>query len=287
MIDEFRKIPIPTDGITLNVATGGPPDGPPVVLLHGFPETWRCWHRLIGPLADAGLSVLAPDQRGYGRSDKPRGVASYALDLLASDVVGLIDSAGRPRASVVGHDWGGIVAWWLAIRHPGRVERLAVLNAPHPVALRRYLGRHPLQLLRSWYAFAFQLPRLPEALFRRDNWTPLARALRRTSRPGTFTEDDLDAYRRAWSEPGAITSMIHWYRAALRRPPPRPADPRIHVPTLLIWGEQDRFLARGLAEPSLAFCDHGRLEPIPEATHWVQHEEPERVSRLILDFLRE
>jgi pimeloyl-ACP methyl ester carboxylesterase len=237
-------------------------------------------------LAEAGLLVLAPDQRGYDGSDKPGGVASYALDVLAADVLGLIDEAGWESASLVGHDWGGIVAWWAAMHHPDRIDRLAILNSPHPIAMRRFMWSHPTQLLRSWYVFFFQVPGLPEANFRRGNWRPLCQALRRTSRPGTFTEDDLDQYRRAWSEPGAIGAMIHWYRALIRHPPRPPRDPRVHISTLLIWGPEDRFLAREVAEASLAFCDQGRLEWIKGATHWVQREEPERVNRLLIDFLR-
>ena len=175
MTDEPRRTTLRTNGIALSVARAGPTDGPPVILLHGFPEDWTCWHRQIGPLAEAGFGVLAPDHRGYGGSDKPEGVASYTLDRLADDVVGLIESTGRSSASLVGHDWGGVVAWWTAIRHPTRVDRLAVVNAPHPVAFRTYLRTHPAQLLRSWYVLAFQLPRLPEAMFRRKNWRALAR----------------------------------------------------------------------------------------------------------------
>ncbi len=286
MIDDLRPTIIRVDGINLSVTRAGPAGGDPVILLHGFPEDWSCWRGQIGPLAEAGFDVLAPDQRGYGASDKPRGVAAYGLDRLADDVAGLIESTGRPSASLVGHDWGGVVAWWTAVRHPARVDRLAILNAPHPVVFRRYLRTHPAQLLRSWYVFFFQVPRLAEAMFRRRNWRGLARALVRSSRPGTFSEADLERYRRAWSEPGAITSMIHWYRAALRHPPATSADPRVHLPTLLIWGARDHFLARGLAERSLALCDAGRLEWFEEATHWVQHEEPERVNRLLIDFLR-
>jgi pimeloyl-ACP methyl ester carboxylesterase len=254
-------------------------------LLHGFPEPWLCWRHQIGPLAEAGYRVLAPDQRGYNTSAKPPRVADYALDVLAADVIGLIDAAGRAKANVVGHDWGGIVAWWVALKHPDRVERLAILNAPHPVAFRHLLYRQPAQLLRSWYVFFFQLPRLPEANFRRANWHALTRALRTTSRPGAFSDEDLDLYRRAWSEPGAITAMIHWYRASLRQPPPTPADPRIHVPTLLLWGTDDAFIRRGAADASLELCDDGRLEWFEGATHWLHHEEPGRVSRLLLDFL--
>jgi pimeloyl-ACP methyl ester carboxylesterase len=276
---------VPTNGIRLHVVEAGPEDGAPVILLHGFPEFWYGWRHQIGPLADAGFRVLAPDQRGYAESDKPGPVSAYALDILADDVAGLIESTGRPRAAVVGHDWGGIAAWWVALGHPGRVERLAVLNAPHPLVFRRHLRSSPRQLLKSWYTFYFQLPWLPEAVFRLWNWRRLADALRRTSRPGTFTEADLDRYQAAWSAPGAITAMINWYRAALRDRHAPPADPRVRVPTLLIWGAQDRFLDQALATPSLGQCDHGRLEPIEGATHWVQHEEPGRVNRLLLDFL--
>jgi epoxide hydrolase 4 len=285
MTADLRHTTIAVNQVALHVVQAGPEDGPPVILLHGFPEPWFCWRHQIGPLADAGYRVLAPDQRGYNTSEKPRPIADYALDVLAADVVGLIDHTRCGQASLVGHDWGGIVAWWVAVRHPGRVQRLAVLNAPHPVAFRRYLFRHPAQLLRSWYAFSFQIPRLPEANFRRANWRSLTRTLRTTSRSGTFSEDDLQQYRQAWSEPGAITAMLHWYRAALRhRPRPR-GDPRVHVPTLMIWGKGDVFLLPGTATASLDLCADGRLEWIVEATHWVQHEEPDRVNRLLLEFL--
>jgi pimeloyl-ACP methyl ester carboxylesterase len=282
----LRHATVSTNGVRLHVVESGPEDLPSVLLLHGFPEFWYGWRHQIGPLADAGFRVLAPDQRGYGTSEKPGPISAYALDTLASDVAGLIDATGRPRAAVVGHDWGGIVAWYLAIRRPELLERLAVLNAPHPIVFRRYLRSSPGQLLKSWYAFSFQLPWLPEAMLRRRNWRPLMEALRGTSRPGTFTDADLESYRGAWSAPRAITAMINWYRAALWNPPRPPPDTRIHVPTLLIWGAKDVALDRGLARPSIEQCDHGRLDLFEDATHWVQHEEPERVNRLLLDFLR-
>ncbi|WP_422924043.1 alpha/beta fold hydrolase [Singulisphaera sp. PoT] len=275
------------NGVRLHVVESGPQGGPPVVLLHGFPEFWYGWRHQIGPLAEAGFRVIAPDQRGYATSEKPEGISAYNLDLLADDVAGLIESSGHARAAVVGHDWGGVVAWWVAIRHPKLVERLAILNAPHPVAFRRCLRSSPRQLLKSWYTFYFQIPRLPEAMFRLANWKRLAQSLRSTSRPGTFTEADLDRYRAAWSEPGAMTSMIHWYRAAMRSQPALPADVRIHAPTLLIWGAKDQFLGQNLIAPSLSYCDQGQLERIEEASHWVQLEEPERVNRRLIAFLRE
>ncbi len=283
--DRLRHQTVQADGVALHVVESGPRDGPPVLLLHGFPEFWYGWRHQIGPLADAGFRVIVPDQRGYAESDKPARVASYALDTLASDVAALIRSSGRPRAAVVGHDWGGIVAWWLAIRHPELVERMAVINAPHPVAFRRHLRSSPRQMLKSWYMLAFQVPGLPEATLRRRNWRGLANGLRGSSRPGTFTDADLDLYRGAWARDGAITTMVHWYRAALRHAASPPADARVRVPVQVIWGAQDRFLDRRLAGQSLDLCDLGRLEMIDEATHWVQHEEPGRVNRLLIDWL--
>ena len=278
---------MPGRGVTLHVARSGPANGPLVILLHGFPEFWYGWRRQIGPLARAGFRVLAPDQRGYNLSEKPKGITHYALDALADDVVALIDASGRERGSIVGHDWGGVVAWWVAIRHRDRVDRLAVLNAPHPeVIVRNLLWKNPAQLARSWYALAMQAPWLPEAGLGALGARPLARLLKASSRPGTFSKDDLARYRRSWNQPGALSSMINWYRAALRAKPEAPYDLRVRMPAFIIWGVKDPALRRKLAADALACCDAGRLEYIEEATHWVQHEEPDRVNRLLVDFLR-
>jgi pimeloyl-ACP methyl ester carboxylesterase len=253
--------------------------------LHGFPEFWYGWRRQIGPLARAGFRVLAPDQRGYNFSEKPKGLSHYSLDALADDVASLIDADGRDKAAVVGHDWGGLVAWWAAIRHPGRVSRVAVLNAPHPDFITRAKWTSPTQLLRSWYVAMFQLPWLPEFGLGRLRGKGLAESLRTTSRPGTFSEDELSRYRDAWSRPGALSAMINWYRAALRARPARTDSPRVRVPALIIWGARDAFIRRLYAHEALARCDQGRLEFFEEATHWVHLEEPDRVNRLLTDFL--
>jgi pimeloyl-ACP methyl ester carboxylesterase len=276
--------PIAVGDVALHVVEHGPDDGPPVILLHGFPEFSFGWRRQIGPLAAAGFRVAAPDGRGYNRSSKPVGVRAYHLDALVADVVGLADALGRERVSLVGHDWGGIVAWWAAARHPDRVERLAVLNAPHPAIARPYLLSHPNQMLRSWYVGFFQIPGLPEALLRADGYAALRRSLRRTSRPGTFGEADLDAYARAWCEPGALTGMVNWYRALRHFRPEGPM--RVAAPTLLLWGVRDPFLEIGLAEESLALCERGRLVRLEDATHWLHLEEPDRVNRELIGFLR-
>jgi len=273
-----------TNGVRLRVLQAGPLDGPLLVLLHGFPEHAGAWSVHAALLAEAGYRVWAPDQRGYGASEKPDRVADYALDTLAADVVGLIDAAGRERAIVVGHDWGAAVAWWVATRHPERVAKLVAINVPHPAAMRAYVRRSLAQLRKSWYILAFQLPLLPEALASRHGFRLLARALTGSSRPGTFTDTDLDGYRRAWAQPNAVRSMLDWYRAMLRHPPSM-ADARVRVPTLLLWGVHDVALERGLAPRSIDLCDDGRLVFFEDATHWVHHEAPERVVAAIAAFL--
>ena len=274
---------VQTNNIRLHVVQAGPTDGPLVILLHGFPEFWYGWRHQIDALAEAGFWVWAPDQRGYNLSDKPNGISAYRIDTLAADIVGLIDAAGRQKAVIVGHDWGAAVAWWLAATHPDRVERLAVLNVPHPAVMSRFV-RHDLgQLRRSWYIGFFQLPGLPEFLCRLGNWAALTRLFRQSSRPGTFTEADFEQYRTAWSQPGAFRSMINWYRAALQKPPKGMMPKRITVPTLLIWGARDQFLKRDMAQLSIDRCDNGHLVFFEQATHWVQHEEIKKVSGLIME----
>jgi pimeloyl-ACP methyl ester carboxylesterase len=275
-----------TNGIRLHVIQAGPDSGPLLIFLHGFPEFWYGWRHQIGYFAEAGFRVWAPDQRGYNLSEKPKGVGAYRLDQLAADIVGLIDGAGRQKAFLVGHDWGGVVAWWIAKRSPERLERMVILNAPHGAALRKHLLRSPSQWFKSAYILFLQIPALPEAVARWRRWHLPVRALQRTSRPGTFTAEDLERYRQAWSQPGAYTGMINWYRAMLRRPPDYRAAPRIQVPTLLIWGARDQFLERELAQASIDLCSDGRLIVVEEATHWVQHEEAARVNAWIEAFLR-
>jgi pimeloyl-ACP methyl ester carboxylesterase len=274
---------VSTNGVRLHVVQAGPETGPLVVLLHGFPEFWYGWKAQIDTLADAGYRVWVPDQRGYNLSAKPAGIDAYQLDTLVADVLGLIDAAGARKAIIVGHDWGAIVAWWLAVTYPERVERLVILNVPHPAAMRRFVRKNPGQLLRSWYVGFFQIPVLPELVMSASRGAVLARTLRKSSRPDTFSNHDLAQYRIAWSQPGAVRSMINWYRALVRRPTVRRSSVRVTMPTLIIWGIHDQFLQRGLADASLVYCDDGRVEYL-DTTHWVQHEAPQRVNELILNF---
>ncbi len=271
--------------VRLHAVAAGSKDGPVVVLLHGFPEFWYGWHKQIEPLAAAGFRVIVPDQRGYNLSSKPSGVASYALSELVSDVIAIADQLGQQRIFLAGHDWGAAVAWSTTLLHPQRVAKLAVLNVPHPSVMRRYLHTRLRQFLRSWYIFFFQLPHLPEAAFSAFHFRAGTSALLRSSRPDTFSAADLAQYRAAWSQPGALTAMIHWYRAALRFSTPFP-DPRVQVPTRILWGERDAFLLSEMAHESLRYCREAELFTFANATHWLQHEEPARVSELLIDFFQ-
>ena len=269
------------NGVRLHCVVEG--KGPLVLLLHGFPETSRAWRKQIPALAER-FRVVAPDLRGYGGSDKPRGIAAYRTSVVADDIVGLIHAFDAERAHVVGHDWGGGVAWTLATVHPEVVDRLAVLNCPHPAVMQRALRSNWVQIRKSWYIFAFQLPWLPEWAFRRDGAKALKDALRRsTKRPDTFSEADLDAYARAFSAPGAATAAINYYRAAARsRVPPG----KIKAPTLLIWGVDDIALGIELTRGMDGLFEHEpRIEYVPDSSHWVMEERPEVVNRLLLEFL--
>lgn len=278
---------ITANGIRLHTALAGPVEGPLVILLHGFPEYWRGMEAQLEALAQAGYRVACPDQRGYNLSDKPQGVAAYSLDALRDDVLGLMDALGREKAFVVGHDWGAGVAWWLCQTRPQRVQAAVTLNVPHLQVLLSHLKGDWSQLRRSWYMFFFQIPRLPELLIARGQAVPFVKAIAATARQGAFTREELDGLREAWLQPGALTGMINWYRAAFRHQPALPPSPRVKVPMMLIWGAKDHALGREMAPESIALCEQGRLEVIEEATHWVQHEEPERVNALILEWLEQ
>lgn len=277
-----EHLTLTANGLQFYAAAAGPRDAPLVVLLHGFPEFSYGWRHQLSALAAAGLRVVAPDQRGYGHSAKPKGRRAYRIDALASDAIALAEALGRKRFSVVGHDWGGIVAWHLASQHPEHLERLAIINAPHLGVTLSHTLQHPGQLLKSAYVAWFQLPALPELALASADFALLAGALERSSRPGTFSAEELSVYRQAWAKKGALTAMLNWYRA-LPLAGQREAK-RVTVPTRVIWGDQDSALDASLAEESLALCDDGEAFHLPDATHWVHHEEPGKVNDLLGSF---
>ena len=266
-------------------------DGPLVVLLHGFPDFWYSWRRQLPALAAAGYRAVACDLRGYNRSDKPRGRAAYTLPALAADVVGLIRERGGGQAALIGHDWGGAVAWEVAATAPATVSRLAVMNCPHPaVFTTMQLG--PGQALRSSYMAFFQLPRVPEALLRAGRFALLRRSLQRLSRsPQAVTRGELDRYVDAWSQPGALTASLNYYRALARAAwSSRGASPvsspaHIDVPTLVLWGAADPFLQTRLAFPPSGLCADATVRIFEGAGHWVHLDAADEVNDLLISFL--
>ncbi len=270
-------------GVRLHYIEAG--QGPLVVLLHGFPEYCGAWRAQLVALTGAGFRVVAPDMRGYGLSDKPAGVRSYGARALAEDVAGLIRACGAERATVVGHDWGGGVAWAFAMAHPELLERLVILDSPHPARFVRAL-RTARQLKKSWYMFAMLPPRLPEAMLRRDDFAMLKAPLLHDPLPDRVpSREEMEGYVEAWSQPGALTGMVNYYRAAFR--------PRLHVrarrveaPVLVLWGDRDRYLGTELARPDAALVPNVRVKILQNASHWIHWERPDEVNAALVDFLR-
>ncbi len=267
-------------GIRLHCVEQG--TGPSVVLLHGFPDYWRSWRHQIPALTQAGYRAIALDLRGYNLSDRPQGVAAYRLDTLAADVAAFICHLGDGPVTVIGHDWGGVVAWQLAMHHSESLRSLIVLNAPHPAAYYRELKRLSSQWLRSWYAMLFQIPWLPEATLSACHFALLKQALRQGP---ADSDEELERYLAVFSTPGALTAALNYYRAALRY---RSAAPQpVHCPTLLLWGEQDPFLVPRLADELQPWVPHLEVKKLPAAGHWLQLTHPEQVNNHILAFLRQ
>ena len=206
---------------------------------------------------------------------------------MVGDNLALVEALGETTATIVGHDWGGVIGWLLAMREPAVVERLVIINAPHPATMAREIWR-PWQLWKSWYVFAFQVPRVPEALFRLGHYALMRRALRREPvRPGAFDAGTIHRYVEAIDRPDALTAGINYYRAAFRRNPLRTArDVRpVACPTLVVWGEQDRHLSPRLTQGLERWAPNLRIECLPDASHWVQRDAPERLNELLIDFL--
>lgn len=272
------------DEVRLHVVEAG--EGPLVILLHGFPEFWYSWRFQIPVLVRAGYRVVAPDMRGYNLSDKPSGTRAYRVERLAADIAQLVDRLGEDQAAVVGHDWGGFVAWWFAMLHPDRLSRLSILNCPHP-EYQLAMMRSRLQLRKSGYMIFFQLPFVPERQLLANGGAILRKLFRHdTQREGAFSESDIDRYIQAMS--GDTThAALNYYRALLRRSPwglkkkLRPID----KPVQIIWGGRDRHLGREFSRPSAPMARELRYDLIDDASHWVQVDRPAKVNARLKEFL--
>lgn len=281
----FAKV----NGIRLHYAESGSGDKL-VILLHGFPEFWYSWQKQLVALSE-GFHAVAPDMRGYNLSEKPPRVEDYRIDKLVADVIGLMDHFGAQQAAVVGHDWGAGVAWAVAQKHPERVSKLVVLQVPLLAVWRANLTLK--QFLRSWYMFFFQIPRLPEWLISRQDFRAIERTLvEKVARKNSYTRAEIELYKEAARQPGALTGAINYYRANLAdrlrksKTSSNHGDGRVRVPTLFIYGEQDFAIipetVRGLDKYIDAYYRELR---IPDSGHWVQNEAPTEVNEALLDFL--
>lgn len=289
-MDNLEKQFIRVGDIQLHVVMAGPEDGEPIILLHGFPEFWYGWKNQIPFLAEQGYRVIVPDQRGYNLSDKPDAARHYTLDTLAQDVVNLATALNYDKINLVGHDWGGVVAWWVATLFPDKLKKLIILNVPYPTVIAHQLMKgNIIQLLKSWYIGFFQIPFIPETLVSLSDYEIMANAIQQSATPGSFSTEDMNLYRRAWSQPGAMTSMMNWYRALARNAIENDSHIEQHIvtPTLILWGEKDRFLGKEMAQPSVELCDKGELIFYPDATHWLQHDKADSANEEIHRFLQQ
>jgi pimeloyl-ACP methyl ester carboxylesterase len=285
---EFRHLTIAANGLRFHVAEAGGGDRL-ALCLHGFPECWYSWRHQMPLLARLGYRVWAPDLRGYGESEKPEGIAAYAIETLMDDVAGLIDAAGAREVTLLAHDWGGIVAWLFATRKLRPLERLVCMNIPHLGAALEAGGLR--QRLRSWYMLFFQIPRLPERLFTAAGGARVGRMLRQSARvPQAFDDADVEIYRQNALQPGAATAMLNYYRALLRGGGARRqvalGFPPIDTPTLLLWGTEDIALGTELTRDTQRFVPNLTLRFLPGIGHWVQQEAPETVNAMLTAWLR-
>jgi epoxide hydrolase 4 len=282
------------NGIQLHYAEAGSGEDL-VILLHGFPEFWYSWRHQLTALGKT-YHVVAPDMRGYNLSDKSPRVVDYRIEVLVEDVLGLINHFGADKAAIVGHDWGAGVAWAVAQKYPERVSKLAALQVPPAAAWRANLTLR--QLLRSWYMFFFQLPRIPEWAISRKNLGGLDRTFKETvARKGSFSDADIEIYKEALRQPGALTGAINYYRANVRRLISRGStlerdngesrrNGRIRVPTLFIFGEQDFAILPATVRGVEKFVDAPYREVrIADSGHWVQNEAADEVTAALLEFL--
>lgn len=276
---------IAVNGITLHYVTQG--EGPLMLMLHGFPEFWYSWRHQIPEFAQ-DYKVVAVDMRGYNDSDKPQDLSAYQIQELIKDIEGIITGLGYESCVLVGHDWGGAIAWYFAYSYPQLVEKLIVLNIPHPAKFAEGLRSNPLQILKSSYTFFFQLPVVPELLFQFNDYQAIEMAFQSMAvNKNAFSPADITAYKNAAAKRGALTAMLNYYRQTLWELVFDKEWNVLEVPTLMIWGENDTALGKELTYGTESYVRNLQIHYIPNCSHWVQQEQPERVNQYMREFLSE
>ena len=273
---------ITTNGVKLHYVTQG--EGDLMLMLHGFPEFWYSWRHQIPEFAK-NYKVVALDLRGYNDSDKPADKSAYVMDEFIRDVEGVIKGLGYDKCILVGHDWGGAIAWNFAYAHPEMVERLIILNLPHPAKFAEGM-RNPQQLLRSSYMFFFQIPWLPEFLIQSSDYQPIETAIKGMAvNKSAITKEDLEAYKDAAAKRGAMTATLNYYRNIFQQRMTSQDWSVLEVPTLMIWGEKDTALGKELTYGTEAYVRDFQIKYIPDCSHWVQQEQPQLVNQYMREFL--
>lgn len=291
---EFRRVGLST-GVTLNVAVAGPEDAPPVILLHGFPESHRTW-RGVAPLLEDSFRLIMPDQRGFAGSDRPLDVDEYETDKLIGDIFALAEALGVERFALVGHDWGGAIAWPAAMRNDPRLTKLAIVNAPHPLIFQKSLIEDADQRAASQYINWFRVPGAEKAIEAMGFEAFFQKTFMSHVELASVSEEEKQQYIAEWSQPGGMLPMLNWYRATkLIVPPPgatvavpdflQRAFPKIHVPTLVVWGMKDPALLPLQLEGLEALVDDLTVVKLPDAGHFAPWEAPDQVASALRDFL--
>ncbi|TGL61000.1 alpha/beta fold hydrolase [Leptospira sarikeiensis] len=284
---EVRSKYLEANGQKFFILESGPKEGKPLLLLHGFPEFSYAWKNQIGYFAKLGYLVIAPDQRGYARSSKPKSISDYGLDNLSEDIISILDVYGISKTDIIAHDWGGAVAYWTLSKFPDRFRKACILNVPHPTIMKRKILSDKTQRKKSRYILFFRIPWLPEFLLSRSNYKKLERSLTKTSIKGAFSEEEIKLYKEAWSMPRCVKSMLHWYRAVVKNPPKLIRSRKIQVPTRIFWGEKDRFLEKEMAEETLTLFKEASVRFFSKGTHWIHHEIPDILNPELSSFLSE
>jgi len=273
-----------TNGIKLHLAEAGKPDDPCLVFLHGFPDFSHGWRFQAAFFEEKKFYALMPDQRGYNLSDKPKGIKAYELEVLARDIRGLLQSLGR-RVWLVGHDWGGTVAWQVAQTWPELLHGLILVNAPHPEVFWEQLRNNRNSWLKHSNLLFYQIPGLAEKMLSSGEWVHFSEQFKQSARKGTITENDLKKYRAAWSQPEAFKSMLNWFRAGFKIKSGAKTTLKIEVPVLFLQGLKDETLSEEMVKDSLARCKNIQHITIPHAGHWAHLDQNESVNELMLEFI--
>lgn len=276
---------VEVDNVTIHLAHYGSDSGKLMLFLHGYPENWYAWKKQLLYFGSKGFKAVAIDQRGYNRSSKPKYIHDFRIDVLAIDIFKIIrHHFNRKTAIVIGHDWGANVAWWTALRFPQIVEKLIIINVPHPLVMKKTMNNNFRQMLSSWYIYFYQIPIIPELIMSFNHGLLLASMITSSANKNAFDRKTISYYRNSWSK-ATVTSMINWYRGMKLGSDKKLRSIKVKPEVLVLWGLNDRFIRKENIKPSLNLCKNATCKVYPNNTHWVIHEAGDKVNKKIFTFI--